>query len=168
METITDVNYEEFKNSPRAALLVSTSWCQNCKEYLPVIKTVAKQMPFIRFGKTVLDEDRSIQLKKEHPNIGKWLLPSTVFFREQREIEKSHGVLTYPELVSKVHEYLLLDTTVFVSNTNGIYIPASIQQISGLKEPYLLRCEEDSSLGEKGTFIQIPTEKIKWGLEGKV
>jgi thiol-disulfide isomerase/thioredoxin len=169
MESVTDVNYKDFsRNSSRAALLVSTSWCQQCKKYLPTIETLSRQMPFIRFGETVLDKDRSSQLKREYPDIRKWVLPSTVFFREQERIGKIHGLATYRELVSKVQEYLLLDTIVFVQNSDGIYIPASIKQINGVKQPYLVKLEEDSSLGEKGTTVQIPVEKIKWGLEAKV
>ena len=57
MESITDENYKDFKNSPLAALLISTSWCQECKKYLPTIETLSKQMPFIRFGKTVCTND---------------------------------------------------------------------------------------------------------------
>lgn len=168
MESITDVNYAGFKNSPKAALLISTSWCQQCKKYLPTIEALSRQMPFIKFGKTVLDKDRSSQLKGEYPDIKKWVLPSTVFFKEQRGCGKIHGLATYPELVSKVQEYLLLGTTVFVPNSDGIYIPASIQQISGIKGPYLVKWKEDSSLGRKGTTVQIEVEKIRWGLEAKV
>ena len=169
MESVTDVNYRDFsRNSSRAALLISASWCQQCKEYLPTIETLSRQMPFIKFGKTVLDKDRSSQLKREYPDIRKWVLPSTIFFREQERVGKIHGLVTYPELVTKINEYLLLDTTVFVQNSEGIYIPASIQQIKGVKGPYLVRLEEDSSLGRKGTTSQIPLEEIKWGLEAKV
>jgi len=168
MESITDTNYQNFKNSPLAALLISASWCQQCKEYLPTIETLSRQMPFIRFGKTILDKDRSIQLKKEYSDIGKWILPSTVFFKEQKKVGKIEGLIRYPELVSKVQESLLLDTTVFVQNSKGIYIPASIQQIIRPKGPYLIRYEEDSSLGEKGTSIQVPIEQITWRLEDKV
>jgi hypothetical protein len=32
----------------------------------------------------------------------------------------------------------------------------------------LVKLEEDSSLGRKGTTAQIPIEKINWGLEAKV
>jgi len=168
MESVTDVNYNEFRNFPRAVLLVSTSWCQQCQKYLPIIETLSRQMPFIRFGKTILDKDRSSQLKREYPDIKRWVLPSTLFFMEQERVGKIHGLVTYPELVTKINEYLLLDTTVFVQNSEGIYIPASIQQIKGVKGPYLVRLEEDSSLGRKGTTSQIPLEEIKWGLEAKV
>jgi len=168
MESITDANYGEFKDSLRAVLLISTSWCQQCQKYLPAIETLARQMPFIRFGKTILDKDRSIRLKREYPDIGKWVFPSTVFFKKEKETGKIHGVRAYPELVSKVQEYLLLGETVFVPAGNGIYIPASIQQISGAKGSYLVKWKEDSSLGKKGAIVQIPAERINWGLEIKV
>jgi len=166
IEQITDSNYEEFKNSSRAVLVVSTSWCNKCKEYEPIIDRLSGQMPFIRFGKTVLNEDRSTQLKREYRDINRWTLPTTLFFKGQREVSRIRGFAPYPNVVSEIQDNLLLESLVFIPNGNA-YVPALVKYIRNKKGPYRLQLTEDSSLGRKGATIELEEEKFQWRLESK-
>jgi len=85
IEQITDNNYNDFKDYSRAVLLVTVSWCQPCKTYEPIINTLSNQIPYIKFGKTTIDKDRSSQLKREYMDINAWTFPTTLLFKEKQE-----------------------------------------------------------------------------------
>jgi len=168
IDSITDENYSDFKKSSRAVLMVSTSTCQKCKEFLPVLETISRQSPQIKFGKTLLDKDRSIQLKKEYPDIARWILPTTLFFKKSSEAGRISGGLLYSQTFSKIQESLIFGTIVYVLNGSEIYVPATIKQINGRNGPYTLQLLEKSSLGQEGSIVQRDESKIKWNLESRV
>ncbi|MCX6749212.1 MAG: thioredoxin family protein [Candidatus Pacearchaeota archaeon] len=168
VEPVNDENYSDFRNSSRTALVVSTSTCQACREYFPVIETLSGQMPYIRFGKTVLDRDRSIQLKREYPDLGSWMLPTTLLFLNQREAGRIFGVSFYPQALAKIQEALVLGTTVYAHNGSGIYVPASIKKIKGLRGPYTAQLLEESGLGQRGMVVALNDGNFKWNLEERV
>lgn len=167
IEKITDLNYEELKNFSRAVLVVSTSWCTECARYDPVIDTLSRQMPFIRFGKTVLDKkivldkDRSSQLKREYKDINRWTLPTTLLFRSQREVSRIGGYAVYPDVVSKIQDNLLLESLVFIPN-GSIYVPALVKHIRNREGLYVLQLTEDSFLGRKDTIIELEEKDFQW------
>jgi len=168
VESVNDENYSDFKNFSRAALIISTSTCQKCREYLPVIETLSGQMPYIRFGKIILDKDRSTQLKREHSDLGSWTLPTTLLFLNQREAGRISGMSFYPQTLSRIQEALILGTTIYVSNGSGIYVPASIKQMKGIKGPYTAQILEQSGLGQRGKVVPLSEGDFKWNLEERV
>ena len=169
IEKVTDANYEEFRNFSRAVLVVSTSWCKECGRYDPIIETLSRQMPFIRFGKVVLDkkiisnEDRSSQLKRDYRDINRWTLPTTLLFRNQREVPNSriNGFRPYSDIFPKIQKNLLLESLVFVPN-GSIYVPALVKHIRNTRGPYVLELTRDSSLGRKGERIELEEKKFQW------
>lgn len=164
IESITDENYFDFRKSSRAVLMISTATCPKCREFLPILETIEKQNQQIRFGKTYLEQGHSVQLKKEYPDIGRWILPTTLLFRENLEVGRIYGGLLYPQTLSKIQERLILGTTVYVHNGGLYYIPAIIKKMDGRQSPYHLQLLEKSLLGEKGAIIQIDESQIKWNL----
>lgn len=163
IEQITDTNYNDFKNSPRALLLVSISWCQPCKAYEPIIDTLSNQMPYIRFGKTTIDKDRSSQLKREYFDINSWIFPTTLLFKDKREISRIKGVSSYPDLLSKIKNNLILESKAYLAS-DGKSIPVVVDNIQD-NNRYRLRLMENSLLGRKDNLIEIEKEKILWNLE---
>lgn len=166
IEQITDNNYNDFKNNPRAVLLVTVSWCQPCKAYEPVIDTLSNQMPYIRFGKTTIDKDRSSQLKREYFDINSWTFPTTLLFKEKEETSRIKGASSYPNLLSKIRKELILDSKIYLAN-NGEFIPAMINNVSN-DNIYKLQLMENSLLGRKDSLIEIEKEKILWNLEDRL
>lgn len=167
MESITDINYDEFKLSPLGVLVVSTSWCKACKQYEPVLRTLSRKMPFVRYGKTVIDKDRSGKLKKEHPGMGTWTLPTTLLFRGGKEILTKQGSLLYPDALKLIEENIILGS--------GVYIPHSSKDVRGIVKrlkkgdgSYSVELTENSGLGRKGSVIEVPENTIKWDLESRV
>ncbi len=168
IEQITDENYEGFRNSSRSVLMVSTSWCKNCKGYTPVIDTLSNKFPFIRFGKIVLDKDRSTEIKREYGNeIGGWILPTTLFFREKREALKIQGVDLYPNVLSKVNENLVLGSTIFIPNNGESYLTGIIKHVQD-SNLYTVQLTANSRLGEKGQSVKLKEGDFEWGIESKV
>jgi thiol-disulfide isomerase/thioredoxin len=166
IEQVTDENYQNFRNLPRSVLMVSTSYCQDCRRYDPVLETLSRQMPFIDFGKIVLDKDRSSQLKKDYTDISRWILPATLLFRDQRLVMQIKGFAPYPHVASKIQENLVQGSTVFIPN-GKTSVPALIKQIQG-KGLYHLQLMENSPLGRIGSTISLPEGKFDWGLESRV
>lgn len=167
IEKITDENYDNFKNSSRAALVVGASWCQECERYNQIADSLAKQLPFIRFGKTVLDEAGSTQLKRDYTDIGGWTLPTTLLFKDQKEVSRINGVALYPNALSSIQENLISESTIFVPN-GSLYVPATIKFINDRKSSYVLQLMENSPLGRKGATIELPEGGFSWNLESKV
>ena len=165
IEQITDSNYIDFKKYPRSVLLVTISWCQPCKDYEPIINTLSNQIPYIKFGKTIIDKDKSIQLKKEYHDLNSWKFPTTLLFKNQKEISRIQGVAPYSNVLSKIKDALILESKVFVPGSNGKYIPAIINYIQDNNDIYRIKLMEDSSLGEKNNIIEIKKEKFLWSLE---
>jgi len=167
IEKITDANYADFRNYSRSVLVVSTSWCKECGGYDPTIEQLSGQMPFIRFGKTILDEGRSTQFKKEYQGqgINRWTLPTTLLFRDQREVPNSRisGSKLYPDVFSKIQKNLLLESLVFVSN-EGIYVPATIKHIYNRRGPYVLELAQDSRLGRRGARVELEEKGFRWSV----
>lgn len=167
IEQITDANYLDFKNHSRAALIVGTSWCKHCEQYTSIINTSSKQMPYIRFGKTIIDKDRSSQLKREYPDMNSWTFPTTLLFKEKREVSRIKGMSLYPAVISKIKKDLILESKVFVPGENGKYIPAIIKHIND-NGIYRLQLIEDSLRGRKESIIELEKEEFLWGLEDRV
>jgi thiol-disulfide isomerase/thioredoxin len=162
IEQITDTNYNNFKNYPRAVLLVSVSWCQPCKAYEPILDTLSNQMPYIKFGKTTLDKDRSSQLKREYLDINSWAFPTTLLFKDKREMSRIKGISSYPDILSKIKNNLLLETKAYLAS-DGKFIPAIVDNVQD-NNRYRLRLMENSLLGQKDNLIEIEKEKILWNL----
>lgn len=168
IEKITDSNYEEFKNYSRSILVVGTSWCEQCKRYEPIVETLAKQKPYIRFGKTSIDTDRSGQLKRDYGDINQWKLPTSLMFRNQREIGRIKGFALYPAVRELIDSNLILESMIFLKSDNGVYIPGLIKQINKSNGLYSVQLQENSNLGRKNSQILIPEGKFNWSLESKL
>jgi len=151
VEEITDTNYQEFKQSPRAVLVVGTTTCKNCKTYDPVVNALSQNLPFIRFGKAILDKPGLTQLKREYTDIQKWTLPTTLLTKEGKEISRLQGAYLYPHALGAVIDKLILGSHVYISE-NGRDIEAIIKSI--VNDSYILQAN--------GNTIQVPKEKIKW------
>ena len=163
IESITDVNYQDFKKSSRAALVVGASWCKHCKGYYPTLDALSNKFPFIKFGKAIIDKDRTSQLKRDYSDLASWLLPTTLLFKDQREISRIKGVALYPDFLSKLQEYLILGSTVFIPDGKN-YIPGVIKHINN-NSPYLIQLTENSPLGKKGANVQLREGEFNWGIE---
>lgn len=167
IEQISDINYKEFKQSPRAALVVGASYCQACKGYDPIVAALGNNFPFVRIGKTVLDKDRSIQLKIDYRDIGTWTLPTTLLFRDGKEISRIKGSALYPKTLTEFTNSLILGSIVYISE-RGTDIPGKVKHIVNCDGNYLIQLMRDCSWGRKDTIVELPKEKFKWGLETKV
>jgi len=168
IEKITDSNYEEFRNYPRSILVVGTSWCEQCKRYEPIVETLAKQKPYIIFGKTSIDTDRSGQLKRDHRDINQWKLPTTLMFRDYKEVGRIKGFALYPAVRELIDNNLILGSTIFLKSNNGVSVPGLIKQINKANGLYSVELQENSNLGRKNSQILIPEEKFNWSLESKL
>lgn len=168
IEKITDSNYEHFRSLPRGILVVGTSWCEQCKKYEPVLETLSRQNPFIGFGKTIIDKDRSSHLKRDYGDINQWTLPSTLMFRDGREISRIKGFSPYPTVKKMIDNNLILGSTIFLKSNNGKYFPAVIKQINKSNGLYSVQLSEDSFLGRRGSEIQISKGNFNWNLESKL
>ena len=165
IERITDSNYEHFGSLPRGILVVGTSWCEQCKKYEPIIETLSRQNPFIGFGKTVIDTDRSSQLKRDYRDINQWIFPTTLLFENQREVARIRGFSPYPIVRELINNNLILGSTIFLKSNNGKYFPAVIKQINKSNGLYSVQLSEDSFLGRRGSEIQISEGNFNWNLE---
>jgi len=160
IEKVTDINYEEFKNSPRSALVVTTSWCRHCANYEPIINTLLKQMPYIKFGKSVIDKEKTSRLKRDYSDFGSWILPTTLLFRDEREVSRIKGSALYPEVLSRLQTNLIIGSLIYVPGRNGEYVPAKIKGIhQGL---YALELIGDSKHGKKNTIIKLGEGEFAW------
>ena len=88
---ITDNNYAAFKQSERAVLVASTTWCPPCNLYKPVVQAVADLMHNVTFGVAVLDIGRLGQFKREHPFPDLQVLPLTLGMTRGQEIFRLTG-----------------------------------------------------------------------------
>ena len=167
IEQISDVNYQEFKQSPRAALVVGSSYCQACKVYNPVIDTLGNNIPFVRIGKTTLDKDRSIKLKTDYRDIGTWTLPTTLLFKDGKEVSRIKGSALYPKALTEFQNNLILGSTVYCLD-RGIYLPGIVKHIVNGGDKYLIQLMQDSFLGGKNSIVELSKERFQWGLETKV
>lgn len=168
VEKITDSNYENFRSLSRGVLVVGTSWCNQCKQYEPIIETLSRQRPFIGFGKIIIDKDRSSHLKRDYKDINQWVLPVTLMFKDQREIARIKGFSPYPIVNEMINNNLILGSTVFMLSNNEKHIPAVIKQINKFNGLYSVQLMEDSFFGRKGSEIQIREGKFNWNLESRL
>lgn len=157
MIRITDENYSAFKKNSRAAIVVSTSSCHNCRDYKPVVNSLEGLMPYINFGEMVLDGGRLIEPKREYRDIANWMLPTTLLFRNGKEVGRIKGACKYPEALKNIENFLIVGSNVYYSN-NGNYIQGVVKSIIGDK--YILNLNGNSVEAKKGDF--------KWRSEDKL
>lgn len=85
VENINDGNYQAFRDSQRAVLVLSTSWCHFCEEYKPVLDSLSEALPSIKFGDAVLDQGHLIGVKRDFSDIIEEGVPATILFREGKD-----------------------------------------------------------------------------------
>ena len=101
---IKDSNFKELVKDAKELVLVDfwAPWCGPCKMVGPVIEEIAKEYKGrLRVGKLNVDENDEIATEYSVMSI-----PTLIFFKEGKQINRIVGALPKDKLASKVEEVL--------------------------------------------------------------
>ena len=99
---LTEKNFEEeiIKSKTPAVVDFWAEWCMPCKIISPVIDEVAREFSGkVKIGKINVDENTELATDLTVMNI-----PTLVFFKGGREVERAVGVISKKELLKKIEE----------------------------------------------------------------
>jgi thioredoxin 1 len=94
---LTDINFEEAIAKGKVIVDFWASWCGPCNMLAPIIEEVAKELADVTIGKVNVDEYP--ELAGKH---GVMSIPTLVFFREGKVVDKSVGVVSKNVILKKV------------------------------------------------------------------
>lgn len=101
---LTDANFDsEVTNSPVPVLIdFWAPWCGPCRMIAPSIDRIARRYsPQLKVGKINVDENPNTAGK-----FGIMSIPTLVFFKNGKEVDRVIGALPEPALSAKVEELL--------------------------------------------------------------
>lgn len=96
----TDENFEQEVLNSDIPVLVDfyADWCGPCKMLAPVIEELAKEYQGkVKIGKLNVDEEQNTSKKYKVMSI-----PTLIFFKEGKEVDKHVGMLSKDQLVEKL------------------------------------------------------------------
>jgi thioredoxin 1 len=99
---IKDDNFKDEILSNKLPAIVDfwAEWCVPCKIVAPVVDEVAKEMAGkVKFGKINVDENTEVATDLAVMNI-----PTLIFFKNGKEIDRVVGVVTKRDLVKRIKE----------------------------------------------------------------
>lgn len=99
---LTEKNFEEeiIKSKTPAVVDFWAEWCMPCKMISPVIDEVAKEFSGkVKIGKINVDENTELATDLTVMNI-----PTLVFFKGGREVERAVGAISKRDLLKKIEE----------------------------------------------------------------
>ena len=168
IERINDFNYNEFRDFSRTVLTIGKNGCDGCERQEPILKKLSEQKSFIHFGKIFVDEGGSTNFKRNYSDLNQWILPTSLMFRNGKEISRVKGFLPYPAFSKSIYENLILDSKIFIKSNSGKYVPAIIKHLDSSNGIYTVQLEENSDIGSKNSQISIPENRFQWNLESKL
>jgi thioredoxin 1 len=102
VEKLTDETFGEFIGSNRIVVVDCWAvWCFPCRFLSPMIDELAKENGGVTFGKLNVDENRVIPMK-----YGIMSIPTLLYFRDGKLVDKSVGVLPKEELQKRLEKLL--------------------------------------------------------------
>ncbi|MDI6793985.1 MAG: thioredoxin [bacterium] len=101
---VTDSNFEQEVAGASELVLVDfwAPWCGPCRMITPVIEKIAAQYSDrMKTGKLLTDENQATSVK-----YGVMSIPTLIFFKEGKEVDRSIGVVSEQELKEKIDKLL--------------------------------------------------------------
>ncbi len=100
----TDVNFENDVNEAEKLVIVDmwAEWCGPCKMMEPVLEEIAKEHgERIKVVKINIDQNQETPIKFNVMNI-----PTLLFFKEGKEVDRVIGAVPKKQLNKKVENYI--------------------------------------------------------------
>lgn len=94
------LNSENFEKEISKGFVVVdffAEWCGPCKSFAPIFEEVSKEYKGIKFCKLNVDSSPSISDK-----FGVRSIPTVIFFKDGKEVERSIGFMSKEELKAKI------------------------------------------------------------------
>ena len=101
---LTDDNFESEVGSCELPLLVDfgADWCGPCQRLNPMLEELAEQFEGkLQVGKMDIDSNRNTPSK-----FGVMAVPTLIFFKDGKEVERIVGLLQKDALVKKIQAFL--------------------------------------------------------------
>lgn len=99
---LNENNFTDFTNKDGVTLVkISTSWCQPCKRYNPIINELSLEYNDINFG--TLEADGCMDYVKDDINVR--TVPTTIIYKDGVEVERFHNIKTKKEVVEILDKY---------------------------------------------------------------
>jgi thioredoxin 1 len=101
---LTDANFENEVNNATTPVLVDfwAPWCGPCRMLAPVIEKLGeKYAGQLKVGKVNVDENPALAGK-----FGIMSIPTLVFFKQGKEVDRVIGAMPEPALSAKIEELL--------------------------------------------------------------
>jgi len=100
MINVNDSNFDATIGGGKLTLVeFSADWCQPCKALKPVLTKISEEENEVIIGTLDVDDNPDISIKYNIRNV-----PTTIFFKDGKEVHKIVGNVPASEFKSKIQE----------------------------------------------------------------
>ncbi len=99
MKELDHSNFEAEAMKGNVVLDFWATWCNPCKQLLPILEAAQKEIPHVKICK--IDVDHNLELAKRFGVRG---VPALVFLKDGKEVSRNVGVLSVAEIKSRTQQ----------------------------------------------------------------
>lgn len=103
MEIITNEQFEEKVVNNKKLVIVDffANWCGPCKMLMPVLEEIDNEIEDVQIVKVNIDQDEELAKK-----FGVLSIPTLIFFKEGKEVEKTIGYRQKSQIVEILNKLM--------------------------------------------------------------
>lgn len=100
MTVATKDNIEEILNADKLTVVkFGASWCPPCKVLTPILNEISNEITDVNFVDVDVDDETELSLQYGIKNV-----PTLIFFKNGKVLEKKVGSLNKSDLLKKIEE----------------------------------------------------------------
>ena len=99
IKQLDEKNFDDFIGKGDVIVDFYADWCGPCKILGPELEKASKEIKGVKFGKVDVDRNQDLAGR-----FGVMSIPTLIFFKNGKQVDKSTGVLDKDEILEKIKE----------------------------------------------------------------